>query len=287
MKHRILAVVLAGACATVAFRGQDPQKPMFVSRRDVVRIDVLVTERGRSVTGLKASDFKVTDNGVPQTIDYVSYDELPVNLMLAFDVSGSMAGPRLDDLRAAGRAVLDLLHPDERAGFVSFSHAVSLGSELTLDRDVVRQALDDGRAWGLTSLVDAIFVGLAFGGDDSGRSLMLVFSDGQDTTSWLEPKTVLEAAKGTSVAVFGVTDGHARQPLLKNLAEITGGESVEVASTNDLRATFSRLLAEFRLRYTIGYSPAGVAAGGWHSLKVAVSRQGAIVKARDGYQAGR
>ena len=287
MKGLISVIFVLSVCATVVPHGQDPQKPMFVSRRDVVRVDVLVTERGRAITGLQAGDFTVTDNGVAQKVDYVSFDELPVNMMLAFDASGSMAGPRLEDLRAAGHAVVDLLHADERAGLVSFSQAVSLGSELTLNHDVVRKALDTGRAWGQTSLIDATFVGLAFGGDESGRSLMFVFSDGRDTTSWLDPKTVVAAAKGANIAVFGVTAGRSRNPFLKELTEITGGELVEVASTGDLRATFTRLLAEYRLRYTIGYSPTGVAPDGWHAVKVSVSRQGATVKARDGYQGSR
>ena len=123
---RLVAISLAAAgfCAT-ALAAQ--QQPVFVARRDVVRIDVMVTESGRSVLDLKASDFTVIDNGVPQTVDYVSFDELPLNVVLTFDASGSMAGSRFDDLRAAGHAVIDLLRKDDRAALISFSQVVSLG----------------------------------------------------------------------------------------------------------------------------------------------------------------
>jgi len=286
MKPLIPLILVAGLSAAPMAQVQGGQSPVFVSRRDVVRIDVLVTERGRSVLGLQAGDFTVTDNGVPQKVDYASFDELPLNVMLAFDASGSMAGARFDDLRAAGHAVVDLLRPDDSAGLVSFSHAVSLGADLTHDLDAVRRAIDQGRAWGQTSLIDAAFVGLAVGGNDAGRSLLLVFSDGHDTTSWLDARAVIDVAKGANAAVCGVTAGRSRNPFLKDLVDVTGGDLVEVASTNDLRATFTRLLAEYRLRYTIAYSPTGVTPGGWHTLRVSVSKRGATVKSRDGYQGG-
>ena len=59
-----------------------------------------------------------------------------------------------------------------------------------------------------------------------------------------------------------------------------------VESTNDLSATFARILEEFRMRYLISYSPEGVAPGGWHELDVRVRTRGAAVKARPGYFAG-
>ena len=284
---RLLCAALAVClCIVAAPAAQAPQKPVFVSRRDVVRIDVLVTERGRAILGLQASDFTVTDNGVPQRVEYVSFDELPLNMVLAFDASGSMAGPKFEDLRAAGHTVVDLLRPDDRAGFVSFSHAVSLGSDLTSDRNAVRAALDRSRPWGQTSLIDAAFAGLTIGASDAGRSLVLVFSDGHDTTSWLDPDDALAVAKGANAAVFAVTAGRSRNPFLKDLVELTGGDLVEVASTNELKPTFTRIMQEYRLRYTIAYSPTGVTSGGWHALRVSVSRRGATVKARDGYQGG-
>jgi hypothetical protein len=77
---RAIVIAAVGLCAT-ALSAQ--QQPVFVARRDVVRIDVMVTEGGRSVLDLKASDFTVTDNGVRQQVDYVSFDELPLNVALS------------------------------------------------------------------------------------------------------------------------------------------------------------------------------------------------------------
>jgi VWFA-related protein len=226
----------------------------------------------------------VLDNGVPQQVEYLSFDELALNIVMAFDASGSIAGPRVADLRAAGNAVLDQLRPDDRAAFVSFSHTVSLGSDLTTDLMSVRRAIDASGATGLTSIVDAAFTGLAIGASDTGRSLMLVFSDGVDTASWLEPKTVVDAAKRANVVVFGVTTAKSRDPFLSDLADATGGDLKEVQRTSELRAAFVKLLAEYRLRYIVGYSPTGVTSGGWHKVQVSVPRRNAAIKVRDGYQ---
>src|SRR4030095_7637040 len=113
---------------------------------------------------------------------------------------------------------------------------------------------------------------------------MLVFSDGHDTSSWLDPKGVIDTAKSGNVAVFGATAGSTHNPFLKDLVNVTGGDLVAVQSTRDVRAAFVKLLAEYRLRYTIAYTPTGVASGGWHGVKVTVGRSGATVKTRDGYQ---
>ena len=65
---------------------------------------------------------------------------------------------------------------------------------------------------------------------------------------------------------------------------MTGGDLVDVQSTPELRATFVRLLAEYRQRDIVGYSPSGVASAAWHKVAVTVSRRGATVTARERYQ---
>jgi len=276
---RVVWMLAAAGAAQVA-----QQAPVFVSRQDVVRLDVLVADRGRPLLGLKAADFAVLDNGVRQTIDFVSFDELPLNVVLNLDVSGSMTGQRLDDLRSAGRAVLDHLRADDRAALVSFTEAVAVRTELTGDLARLRSALDAGQAIGQTSIIDASLAGLVVAASGAGRSLMLAFSDGVDTASWLTPAVVLDTARRADVVVFGVTAGKVRAPFLRDLADATGGDLVEVRSTSELRSTLVRILNEYRQRYLIAYTPTNIAASGWHTVSVSVSKQSATVKARPGYQ---
>ena len=88
-------------------------------------MDVLVTDRGKVVTGLGAADFEMRDNGVPQTVDLVSFQQIPLNVFLAFDVSTSVSGERLMHLQRAGHALLDRLATDDRSALLTFSSRAS------------------------------------------------------------------------------------------------------------------------------------------------------------------
>jgi VWFA-related protein len=281
---RAAALFVAAITVTVVSAQSGQQPPRFVARGEVVRLDVLVNDRGRPIAGLKPDDFTVFDNDVPQTIDFLSTEELPLNVILNFDVSGSVAGQKLQDLRAAGRAVLDSLHAGDRAALVSFTQAVSLRAELTADVPRLRTALDQAQPRGQTAIIDASLAGLVVGTADAGRSLMLTFSDGVDTASALPPAAVIDIARRTEVVVFGVTTGKLRTAFLKDLADTTGGDTVEIQSTAELRSTLVRLLNEYRQRYLLAYSPTGVAPAGFHAIKVQVSKKGATVKTRQGYE---
>jgi len=224
----------------------------------------------------------VRDNGVVQKVDFVGFDEVPINLVLTFDVSGSVTGRKLEDLRSAGHAIVDQLRAGDRAAMISFTQTVSPNHALSANFSLVRSMLDARPQGGQTSLLDATFAGLISGLADNGRSLLLVFTDGVDTASWLEPGSLIEAAKLGDVVVFGVSAGRLRAPILKTLAETTGGEMFEVRSTNELRATFVQLINEYRQRYLVAYSPTGLGTG-WHTVDISVSKRGARIHARPGY----
>jgi VWFA-related protein len=259
----------------------------FSAKTEAVRVDALVTENGRPLLGLKPTDFELLDNGVPQQIELVSFEQIPLNVVLTLDMSSSVAGARLDHLRVASRALLDALKKDEQAALLTFSHVVTLRSELTTDVARVRAGIEAAEPSGGTGLVDASFASILLGESDVGRSLVLVFSDGLDTASWLAPGAVLDVARRSDAVVYGITAGRLRRgDFLRDLSELTGGGLYEVESTADLGPIFVGVLEEFRQRYLLSYSPAGVSKDGWHRLDVRVKRRGATVKARPGYLAG-
>ncbi len=282
LRPSVIAVALAIACTTPAVG----ESQTFTSRIEAVRVDVLVTQQGRPLQGLSPADFDVFDNGVRQRIDHASFEQIPLNVVLALDMSASLQGLRLGHLQTAGRTVLNGLKPGDRAALVTFSHVVTPTLGLTADLDRVRAALDQSQGEGLTSLIDAVHAGMLMGESDAGRSLMIVFSDGVDTSSWLSAESVLEASRRGDVVVYSVEIGERKASFPRDLSESTGGRVFAVESTKDLSATFARILEEFRMRYLISYSPEGVAPGGWHQLEVRVRTRGAAVKARPGYFAG-
>jgi VWFA-related protein len=274
-----LAAALMAVSTTVA-------QTVFTSRIEAVRVDVLVTDNGRPVQGLAPADFEVLDNGVRQKVDLASFEEIPLNVVLALDMSASLQGLRLGHLQTAGRTVLDGLKTGDRAALVSFSHVVNPGGGLSEDLDRVRAALDQAQGEGLTSLVDASHAGIMIGESDVGRSLLILFSDGVDTSSWLTAESVLDTAQRSDVVVYSVEIGEGRASFARDLSEMTGGRLIAIESTRDLSLTFVRILEEFRMRYLISYSPEGVSGAGWHRLDVRVRGRGLTVKARPGYFAG-
>ncbi len=296
----LVSVIGAGA---VPAAGQ-----IFRSGVDAVAVDVLVTRGREAVSGLTADDFTVLDNGVPQDVAAVLVEEVPVTLLLVLDTSGSVRGAALRQLRAAAEAAGEALGPDDRVGLVTFSDKLRLAVEPPAAPAGLPDALARVRAGGATALYDATLAALALRDRTVGRTVVLVFSDGYDTASWLDPLGVLDAARRSDVVVYGVRHDHlARegwrqregrgragrwfaaephlfgQEYLAQLAADTGGSVYVAADLDRLRDVFSRVVNEFRSRYLLTYTPQGVDAGGWHELEVRVRGRGRRVQARRGY----
>ena len=278
---------MAAAVLALLLSGPSPvpqEKHAFSSRTLGVRVDVLVTDGRNPVGGLTASEFELRDNGVLQTVDVVDTSDIPINAILALDTSDSTTGQRQKDLVAASQALLDGLKPIDRAALTTFNNIVTPQIALTTDLSAVRRQLQRIEPAGETSIMDGTYVALTATLAQTGRSLVVVCTDGYDTTSWLQPEEVLESAKRSSAVLYGVTAAAARRRSpLKDLADATGGHLLEVSSSKDLRGAFEKILQDFRSRYILAYSPQGVPVEGFHRLDVRVKRRGLTVKARPGY----
>ena len=280
-------LTIAVALALLECAGHAQQSPAFSSKIEAVRVDVLVTDNGEAIRGLGPADFELFDNGVPQAVELVSFDQIPLNVILALDMSDSVAGERLEQLRGAGSGLLAALKKDDQAALVTFSHAVQLGAKLTTDVASVQAALVAAVSAGQTALVDGTYAGIMVGESDAGRALLIVFSDGVDTSSWLRADAVLDAAKRADVVVYGVSVVSRLKPeFLREVTSFTGGRLFEIEKRTNLPATFLGILDEFRHRYLVSYTPKGVEKDGWHKLEVRVKNRRATIKARPGYLAG-
>jgi VWFA-related protein len=273
-------LLAALACLGIA---QTPV-PIFKTGVEAVRVDVLVTRDGRPLPNLTPADFEVLDNGVPQRLDYASFEEIPLNLVFALDASSSVEGDRALRLRRACHGVLAELKKDDQAGLVVFSDPLVVRSGLTRDLAAVRIAVDRPLRSGDTSLVDAVHASILVAESEPGRALVIVFSDGIEVSSYLPADTVLDTARRSDAVVYGVSLRRVPgPPFLRDLAEASGGDFFEIASPADIEPTFRRVLEEFRHRYLLSYTPAGVDRAGWHRLQVRVKQRGVSVRARPGY----
>ena len=260
------------------------QQPSFRSNTLAVRVDALVTEGRKPAAGLTATDFELRDNGVAQTIELIDATDVPINVVLALDVSDSTAGARQGDLVAASETLLAGLKPGDRAALTTFSHAVVPAMALTSDLASVREALLRISPSGRTAIMDGVYASLTTTLAQPGSSLVVVCTDGSDISSWLRPGDVLDSAKRSNAVLYAVTSADVpRVSALEELAEATGGDVLRVGSGVGLRDAFQKILQQFRSRYILAYTPTGVQLGGFHRLDVRMKRRGLSVRARPGY----
>ena len=298
----------AGVGVLSAAPAQDPvppQAPIFKSRTAGVMVDATVRDKARrSVTGLQASDFELTDNGVPQQVNDVSYGKLPIDITVGLDVSHSVTGSLLDRLRQGVVQLMGDLGKDDRLKLVLFNMRVTRIIDYTRDIKAVERAIRSATAGGGTSLVDAMSVSLVSEGPTDRRQLVVFFTDGSDSTSTSSENMVLSVARrtratlafvvpsnlasvntfnGTSTSIRTATSNIRFHPLLSALARETGGTLLPVGTTTNLSSAFRTVLNEFRNAYVLYFTPQGVERQGYHQIEVKVKRDDAQVVARRGY----
>jgi VWFA-related protein len=172
---------------------------------DAVSVDVLVTDGKRPVGGLTVADFELLDSTVPQVITAAAMDDVPISLMVALDTSDSVKGDVLTRLKEGASAALAMLRAPDRAALITFSSVVSLVAPWGADRATVAAAVAGARPGGGTSLFDASFTALQLRDDKAGqRNLAVVFSDGDDTGSWLPDRAVVDKAHRTETVVYSI-----------------------------------------------------------------------------------
>ena len=276
----LFAILFAGGSLAAA-----AQEYTFSIAAEEVRVDVLVTDNHKPITDLGAADFEVFDNGIPQKTQYAQpQQQMPVSATLVFDMSGSVTGRLLEHLKEAANGFLADLKKGDRVALITFNQAVTLGSPLTGDLARVKLALDQAKSIGNSSLIEATYAGMVLAESRSEPPLLIIFSDGLDTFSWLTEKAVLETAKRSDVVAYAIsTSDPPDQSFLNEIAEFTGGSLFKVEAVENLSTMFLRILDEFRQRYLLTYIPSGVSESGWHQLEVRVKNHSANVRARPGY----
>jgi VWFA-related protein len=285
------------------------QQATFRANVDLVTVDVSVRAGKRAVTGLTAADFEILDNNVAQEIADLSYEKLPIDVTVGLDVSQSVNGVLLDQLRMSVRQLVTDLTKQDRMKLLTFNQRIGRVIDFTTDLPAVSAAVKQVTASGGTSLIDAIAVALVSASDTTRRQLVIMFSDGNDGHSIADRSAVADVARRgiatlnlvRSVPVPHVTRDDnkvsARVPeradttgqrFYSALTGDTGGLVVPlVASGGDVTSIFRRLLSDFRSCYVLRFTPRGVDRGGYHTLAVRVKRpQQLDVRARRGYFGG-
>ena len=264
-------------------------------------------EDGRAVAGLGTSDFELYDDGELRKVDSVAVAEVPLNVVLVLDTSESVEGETLMHLRSAAGNFLSELSTGDRAALLTFSHHLNLRSTLTSEVALLSEALEEIEALGGTAWHDALFAALEMLEVVRERPVVLLFTDGADTYSWLREEQVLSLVSRSNAVVYAITreeraplpdlgttraqqrfrqNRHERIRRIRLLLDVTresGGRLIETSSSDRLQDVFLEILAEMKTRYILTYSPPEPVRSGWHDLEVKVKRKGVDVHARRGY----
>jgi hypothetical protein len=287
MKRALFGIAIVASGLTTFAQ----QEPTFRTRTDVVAIDVSAMNGKKPVTTLTKDDFRLTDDGVAQTLLDVGREQMPLDVTLTIDVSGSVTPAKRAAIERAVRQVTETLHPDDRCSVVSFG--AHIAEESAMNHPPVGLSLSNTGIGG-TSFLDALLLSLVTAPSIGRRQLNLFLTDGLDTSSFFNISLVrdtLQFSNGqTSIILVrggggNLGDGPVMD-LLKTVTATGGGQIVEMDKDDQLKDRFLAALDEFRTSYLLRYAPTGVPRQGWHPVVVTVAKGKPTIRARQGYWSG-
>ena len=274
----------------------------FTLRRNVDEVVLNVTvldEGGRLVNDLNKDDFRIFEDGVPQTIASFQHQDIPVSMGIIIDNSGSMRDKRA----AVNTAALDLVKASNRedeAFVVNFSDEAFIDQDFTSDLGKLREGLAHIDSKGGTALYDAVVASadqLAKGAKRPKQALLII-TDGEDNASTFNLEQTIRRVQDLqgpvvySIGLLFGDEGGGRESrrakrALKLLSDETGGMSFFPKSLADVDPIAAEVAHDIRNQYTIGYhSTKPPALGGYRTVKVEARASGhgkLVVRTRSGY----
>jgi Ca-activated chloride channel homolog len=254
---------------------------------DAVQVTATVSKDGRFVSGLPVAVFRVFEDGKPQRITGFADSRVPLDLVVAVDISGSMEAA-IPALKAAVREFLAAVPDKDTVTLLGFNDNIfTIARRATSPAERVA-GLDNLAAWGATALYDVVVKAIELLGTGSGRKAIVVFTDGEDQGSHVSFDEVLARVRESDAAIYMIGQGRgvtqaALGKVLQQLAAPTGGRAVLTDRIEELRKAFRQLLDEISNQYLLSYIPPGERRPGtWHAIKVQVDGYPQI-RARQGY----
>jgi Ca-activated chloride channel family protein len=257
---------------------------------DVVQVTVTVTDgRGRFVRGIPKSAFHIYEDGHPQAFTHFASEDVPLELLAAIDISGSMA-PAMPKLKAAVKEFLGNVPAHDQVTLLGFNDNVFTLTRKATDPAERIKAVDRLAPWGSTALYDVILRGVEMLGRQTGRKALVVFTDGEDQGSHATITDVERRLQSTDVTLYMIGQGRGVtiEPLrriMERLSTPTGGRALFTDSIDELRGAFAELLDELSNQYLLGYQSSNTKRDDqWRKIKVDVDGH-SEVRARQGYRA--
>jgi Ca-activated chloride channel family protein len=298
----LAAAVCLVACLATTTSAQSQQRPAFRAAVDIVSLNVTVVDGlTRYITDLEQDDFSVFEDGVKQDITFFSRREQPIALSLLLDSSASMED-KLQTLQTAATNFVRRLKPNDLAQVIDFDSRVEIRQPFTANHGELETAIFQTVSGGSTSLHNAIYISLkelakvrAENEEDVRRQALVVFSDGEDTSSLVSFEEVLDLAKRSETAIYTIAlrgaDTQTRgfreaEFIMRQLAQETGGRAFFPDRIEDMNGVYAQIADELASQYTLGYTSKNARLdGAFRRIVVQVARANATPRTKRGYYA--
>jgi VWFA-related protein len=291
------------AAATPPAAPQGPRgAPAFRAGVDIVSLNVTVTDAmNHYITDLDQNEFAVFEDGVKQDVTFFTRRQQPIALSLLLDTSASMED-KITTLQSAAGNFVRRLKPNDIGQVIDFDSRVEVRQGFTGNQTELEAAIQQTSAGGSTSLYNAIYIALkelrkikAVSEEEVRRQALVLFSDGEDTSSLVSFEEVLDLAKRSETAIYTIAlrgidtqskGFHEAEYVMRTLAQETGGRAFFPAKIEDLNGVYSQIADELASQYTIGYTSRNPRRdGAWRRIVVQVSRPNLTTRAKKGYYA--
>jgi Ca-activated chloride channel homolog len=257
---------------------------------DVVQVTVTVSDgRGKFIPGLPQSAFRVFEDNRVQTITHFASEDVPLELLVAIDISGSMS-PAMPKLKTAVKEFLSAVPPQDKVTLLGFNDSIFTLTRKATDQAERAKAVDRLAPWGSTALYDVILRGVEMLGRQTGRKALVVFTDGEDQGSHATLNDVERRLQSSDTTLYMIGQGRgvtleSLKRVMERLVLPTGGRALFTDSVDELHAAFGDLLDELSNQYLLGYSSSNDKRDdAWRRIRVDVDGHH-DVRARQGYRA--
>jgi Ca-activated chloride channel family protein len=249
---------------------------------ELALVNVTVTDPyNRLVTGLEPDNFRLFENNIEQEIQYFSSEDVPISIGVIFDLSGSMAN-KVGKAKEAALQFFKTANSQDEFFLVSFNDRAEVVSTFTSSVEDLQSRILSASAKGRTALLDAIYLGLSeMRTARNAKRALLIMSDGGDNNSRYNEKDIKRLVRETdtqlySVGIFDPFEYRSRTPeelngpsLLTEVTELTGGRAFTVENVNELPDIATKIGAELRNQYILGYRPSNKSHDArWRKIKV-------------------
>jgi Ca-activated chloride channel family protein len=298
LKTSLFLVLLGSMIFGLPSSGITQQQPQTTIRAEVALVNVVFTavdKKGHPVHGLKADDFLIFENRQPQKIEYFSSlgkgSEVPLTIALLIDTSGSIKNKLDFEKETAAEFFKEILRPNkDLAMIIQFDADVNLVQDFTQRQEDLLRALESLKAGNSTSLYDAIYLAAEEKlKEEVGRKVMVVITDGDDTSSKVSREEAIEAAQRDDVLIYGigVRSEDFVPGVLKKFAEETGGAFFSPhAQLAEIQAAFRAIGEDIQGQYSLAYSSTNKKKDGtFRSIDLRCKKRGVRVRTRRGYYA--